>query len=59
MQWSALTKENKKINVRAHYRFNAYIYTKKRKELLEGIRIHIRVALQQKTADFKVAFASR
>ena len=61
MQWSVLT-EGKKKNELAQTEFcsiKTIITTIRGGQLPVVLRLHISVALQQKTANFKVAFASR
>ena len=60
MQWSALTDENQKNQfAQAEFRFTKNNNNNKGRQLLEVLRLHISVALQQKTANFKVAIVSR
>ena len=60
MQWSALT-EGKQKNQLAQKEFlhKNNNNDNKGRQLLVGLRLYISVALQQKTANFKVAIASR
>ncbi len=64
MQWSALTEENKRINelMIKRFRFMKTVITIKiirRGQSLAVLRLHISVALEQKTANFKVTIDSR
>ena len=60
MQWSALTDENQKNQfAQTEFRFTKNNNNNKGRQLLEVLRLHISVALQQKTANFKAAFDSR
>ena len=64
MQWSPLTEEKEKNQLaQTEFRFIKTIIITiiiiKGGQLLEVLRLHISVALQQKTANFKVTIASR
>jgi hypothetical protein len=63
MQWSALTEEKQKNQLaltRAKFRFiKAIIIIIRGGQLPPVFRLYISVALQQKTADFKLASGSR
>ena len=58
MQWSKLTEEKQKNELaQTEFRFIKTIIVM-RLQLPDAFRLHISVALQQKTANFKVAFVS-
>jgi hypothetical protein len=60
MQWSALTEEKQKNQfAQTEFRFINNNDNNKGRQLLFGLRVHISVALQQKTANFKVVIANR
>ncbi len=60
MQWSGLTEEKQKDELaQTEFRFIKTKIIKKGRQLLAVLRLYISVALQQKTANFKVAIASR
>ena len=60
MQWSFLTEEKQKNQLaQTEFHLLQKIRKKGRERLQSVLCLHIRVALQQKTADFKVATASR
>ena len=60
MQWSALTEEKQKNQLaQTEFRFINNNDNNKGRQLLFGLRVHISVALQQKTGNFKVTTASR
>jgi hypothetical protein len=53
VQWSQTTEQKQKNEFEQNYDDN------KGRQLPVGVRVHTSVALQQKTGNFKVAFASR
>ena len=62
MQWSVLTEEKQKDQLaQTEFRFikTIIIIIIRGGQLLDVLRLHISVALQQKTANFKVAIGSR
>jgi hypothetical protein len=61
MQWSALTEGKQKNELaQKEFRFNHKNNNNNKGRLLPDVlRLYISVALQQKTANLKVAFASR
>jgi hypothetical protein len=64
VQWSALTEENKRINelMIKRFRFMKTVITIKRirrGQSLAVLHLHISVALEQKTANFKVTIDRR
>jgi hypothetical protein len=60
MQWSVLTEEKQKNELaQKKFRFIKKNNINKGRQLPEVLRLYISIALQQKTADFKVAFRSR
>ncbi len=60
MQWSALTEEKQKNELaQKEFRFKKTIIIIRGRQLPVGLRLYVSVALQQKTANFKVAIASR
>ena len=60
MQWSALTEENQKNQIaQTEFGLIKTIIIIRGGQLLLVLRLHISVALQQKTADFRAASVSR
>jgi hypothetical protein len=60
MQWSLFTEVKQKNELaQTQFRFIKTITMQGRRQLLGVLHIHISVALQQKTANFKVAIGSR
>ena len=62
MQWSVLTEEKQKNELaQKKFRFNIIILitNNNERQLPDVLRLYIRIALQQKTANFKVAPESR
>ena len=60
MQWGALTEGKQKNELtQKEFRFIKNNNNNKGRQLLVVLRLHISVALQQKTGNFKVAIASR
>jgi hypothetical protein len=60
MQWSPFTEEKKKNQLaQIEFRFTETIIIKRGEQLLVALRLHVSFALDQKTANFKVAYKSR
>ncbi len=60
MQWSELTEEKQKNQLaQTEFRFIKTVIITRGGQLHDVVRLYISVALQQKTANFKMAFGSR